>query len=233
MRLLKKIRKSSVIRRIAGLFIAQYVRLIWLTGKWEYLGKEHPDPYWQQNKPVITCFWHGRLLMMFKAWCGFHKLHMLISSHADGEIIARTTQNFGYGWIAGSSTRGGRKAFMNIIKTLRNGESIGVTPDGPRGPRYHASLGIIQMARLGGAAILPISYSSTRGTFMKSWDRFFLPYPFGRGVFIYGPMIEVAGSAKNDEELRQELQESLIDLTRRADLYCGREVEEPLLKAAA
>ena len=161
--------------------------------------------------------------MMFKVWGGLHKLHMLISSHPDGEIIARTTQSFGYGWIAGSSTRGGRKAFMDIIRVLRNGESVGITPDGPRGPCYQASLGIIQMARLGKTAILPLSYSSTRGRFMKSWDRFFLPLPFGRGVFMYGPMIDPAQSSKSDEELRQELEKSLINLTQQADLYCGRE----------
>lgn len=230
MKLLKKIRRSSVVRRLASCFITQYVKLIWLTGKWEYLGKDHPDPYWQQNKPVIGCFWHGRLLMMLKVWLGPHKFHMLISSHPDGEIIARATQKFGFGWIAGSSSRGGRRAFLDIIKVLRGGESIGVTPDGPRGPRYVASIGVIQMARLGGAAILPVSYSSTRGAFIKSWDRFFLPFPFGKGVFIYGPMIEVAGSKKSDEELRQELEDSLKELTRKADRYCGREIEKNLLK---
>lgn len=230
MRFLKKIRRSSVVRRLAAFLIAKYVQLIWLTGKWEYLGKEYPGPYWRQNKPVIGCFWHGRLLMMLKVWLGSHKFHMLISSHPDGEIIARATQSFGFGWIAGSSTRGGRKAFIEILRTLKKGESIGVTPDGPRGPRYHASLGIIQMARLGEAAIMPISYSSTKGCFMKSWDRFFLPFPFGRGVVIYGPMIEVAGSLKSDEELRQELEDSLKNLTRKADLYCGREIEMALVK---
>lgn len=225
MNLLKKIRSSSIVRRIVGLFIAQYVRFVWFLGKWDYIGKEHPDPYWQQNKPVIACFWHGRLLMMFKAWFGLHKLHMLISSHPDGEIIARTTQNFGYGWIAGSSTRGGRKALLNIVKTLKSGESAGITPDGPRGPRYQASLGVIQMARLGGAAIMPMSYSSTHGILLKSWDQFFLPLPFGRGVIIYGPPIEVLGSTKTDEELRQDLEASLKNLTQKADLYCGRKGE--------
>ena len=210
-------------RRLAAFLITQYVRLIWISGKWTFFGKEHPSPYWEQNKPVIACFWHGRLLMMFKVWGGLHKLHMLISSHPDGEIIARTTQSFGYGWIAGSSNRGGRRALLNCIKTLKKGESAGVTPDGPRGPRYQASLGIIHMARLGGAAIMPISYSSTRGKFMKSWDRFFVPFPFGRGVVIYGPMIDVAASKKSEEELRLELEACLKDITQRADIYCGQE----------
>lgn len=230
---LKKIRKSTAARRLASFLITQYVRFVWLTCRWEYLGKEYPDPYWRQNKPVIGCFWHGRLLMMLKVWLGPHKFHMLISSHPDGEIIARATQNFGFGWVAGSSTRGGRQAFMNMVRILKKGESIGFTPDGPRGPRYQANIGVVQLARIGKAAILPVSYSSTKGIFMKSWDRFFLPLPFGRGVFMYGPLIEVAGSPKSDEELRQELEDSLKKLTRQVDLYCGRESEPLLLKEAS
>jgi lysophospholipid acyltransferase (LPLAT)-like uncharacterized protein len=197
-----------------------------MTSKWEILGKEHPDLYWEQNKPLIACFWHGRLLMMFKSWFGQHKLHMLISSHPDGQIIAHTTQHFGYGWIAGSSNRGGRKAILNILKTLKSGESVGITPDGPRGPRYKASLGVVQMARLGNVALLPLSYSTTRGIFMKSWDRFFLPLPFSKGIFIYGPLINVADSSKSDEELCQQLENSLRELTARADLHCGQRERE-------
>lgn len=226
MSLLKTIRQSSSIRALASFFITQYVRFVWMTSKWEILGKEHPDLHWEQNKPLIACFWHGRLLMMFKSWFGQHKLHMLISSHPDGQIIARTTQRFGYGWIAGSSNRGGRKAILNILKTLKSGESVGITPDGPRGPRYKANLGIIQMARLGNAALLPISYSATRGIFMKSWDRFFLPFPFSKGIFIYGPLINVAGSSKSDEELCQQLENALQELTARADLHCGQKEGE-------
>ncbi len=222
MKLLKKIRRSSSVRRLAAFFITQYVRLIWATSKWDYIGKEYPDPYWQADKPVIGCFWHGRLLMMLKVWLGSHKFHMLISSHPDGEIIARATQSFGFGWIVGSTNRGGRKALTTILRTLKQGESIGVTPDGPRGPRHKVSLGVIQMARLGRAAILPVSYSSSKGIFMKTWDQFFLPLPFGKGVFMYGPLVEVAESSRSDEELRQELEVVLKELTRKADHYCGR-----------
>lgn len=223
MKLFKTLRKFSAVRRFVAFLITQYVKLVWLTNRWEFLGKEHANPYWQQNKPLIGCFWHGRLLMMFKGWFGPHKLHTLNSSHADGEILARAMKNFGFGSISGSSTRGGRQAFLTIVKTLRQGDSIGITPDGPRGPRYQVSPGVIRMARLGNAAILPVSYSATRGIFIKSWDRFFLPLPFGRGVFIYGPMIDVATSSKNDEELRQDLESILKDLTIKADLHCGRE----------
>ena len=226
MSFLKKIRKFPVVRRFAASLIAQYVRLIWLTNKWEYIGQENPDPYRQKCKPIIACFWHGRLLMMLKSWHSSQKLHMLQSDHPDGEIMQHLVKKFGFGSIIGSSTRGGKKAFLQSVKALKNGGSIGVTPDGPRGPRYQASLGTIVMARLGEATIFPASYSSTRGIFIKSWDRFFLPLPFGRIAVMYGPPIETVGSSKSDEELRQELENSLKDLTQKADLYCGHsEVE--------
>ncbi len=223
MKLLKKLRKSSNIRRFAAFLITQYVKFVWLTSRWEFVNQEQANAHWQQNKPTITCFWHGRLLMMFKAWFGLHKLHMLNSSHADGEILARATKNFGFGSVSGSSTRGGKQALLALVKILRQGESIGITPDGPRGPRYQASPGIIRMARLGNAAIMPGAYSSTRGIFMKSWDHFFLPLPFGKGVFMYGPVMDVADSPKSDEELRQDLEDILKELTLKADHYCGRE----------
>jgi len=225
----KKIRRSSLARRLASFLITQYVRLVWMTSKWEIMGDEELSSYFKENKPVIVCFWHGRLLMMFKGWLGQHKLHMLISSHPDGQIIAHTTQNFGYGWIAGSSSKGGRKALLTILRTLKNGESVGVTPDGPRGPRYKASLGAIHMARLGNAALLPMAYSSRKGIFMKSWDRFFLPFPFSKGIFIYGPLLEVTDPSKSDEDFRQQLENSLKDITQKADRYCGHSVEELLL----
>lgn len=223
MKLLKTLRKSSTVRRFAAFLITQYVKLVWLTSRWEFVGQDQANTHWQHNKPTIACFWHGRLLMMFKSWFGRHTLHMLNSSHADGEILARATKNFGFGSVSGSSTRGGKKAFLSLVKILKQGESVGITPDGPRGPRYQASPGIIRMARLGNAAILPGSYSSTRGMFINSWDRFFLPFPFGKGVFVYGPLLDVAGSSKSDDELRQDLEEILKALTVKADRYCGRE----------
>ena len=225
MNIYKKIRGSSLLRRLAGLLIAKYVNIVWATGKWKLIDKHYPEPYWRDNKPMIACFWHGRLLMLFKAWYGKHNLHMIISSHPDGEIIARATQNFGYGWIAGSSTRGGKQAFLKTLKFLKRGESIGITPDGPRGPRYHASLGVIQMARLSNAGILPVTYSSSRGLFMKTWDRFFLPLPFGKGVIVYGPLIDVANSSKSDEELKEELESSLNNITQNADQLCHQTKE--------
>lgn len=220
MTILKKIRKSVWIQSFVAFLAAQYLRLVWFTSRWEYIGIENIEPYWNQPQAVIGCFWHGRLFMMPKAWQTPHKLYMLMSGHADGRIMQRFVEKFGYRAIIGSTSRGGREAVLSIIKTLKQGHSIGITPDGPRGPRCHTNLSVIQMARFGGTVVVPFAYSSTHGKFMKTWDRFFVPFPFGRGVFVCGAPIEVVGSSKTDEELRQELEAALNEATQKADLHC-------------
>ena len=222
MTILKQIRKSTHVRSFAAFLIVQYIRLVWLTSRWEFIGTENPEPFWNSQTPVIGCFWHGRLLMMVKAWQSSQHVYMLSSNHPDGQIMQKLVQSFGYGTIIGSSSKGGRGAVLSIVRALKQKKSIGITPDGPRGPRHRANLSIIQMARLGQVVIFPVSYSSTRGKFMNSWDRFFLPLPFGRGAIFYGAPIEVMGSSKSDEELRQELEGALNDLTQKADAYCGQ-----------
>ena len=109
-----------------------------------------------------------------------------------------------------------------MLRALKGGESAGITPDGPRGPRYEVSPGILLLARHAKVPILPCTYSTTRGMFLKTWDRFLLPFPFGKGVFMYAPMMDVVNSSKSDEELRQELEATLRELTQKADAYCGR-----------
>lgn len=221
----KKIRKSSWIQVFAAFLATQYLKFVWLTSRWEYIDRENIEPYWNNNTAIIGCFWHGRLSMMLKAWESSQKFYMLISNNIDGKIGQRLVENFGYGVIAGSSSKGGKAAVLAMVKTLKQGQSIGITPDGPRGPRHRSKLSVIQMARMGETVIIPFTWSSTRGKFMNTWDRFFFPLPFGRGVYICGTPIEVIGSSKSDEELRQELENALIEITQRADHYCGHGVE--------
>jgi len=228
MNLLKEIRKSMFIRKAAGVLIAYYVRLVWLTSRWESYGLEHAQPAWDANTPVLGCFWHARLLMMMKVWYGQHKFHMLISSHPDGQIVARAAESHNIGWVAGSTNRNPLQAMRKILGTLKGGESVGITPDGPRGPRYVATLGAIQIAKSAGVDVYPVAYSTTRGIFLKSWDRFLLPLPFGRGVFVYGEPVRIKDSKLSLEELRQLLEDRINLVTRQADALCGRTGEADL-----
>ncbi len=214
--------------------IAAYVRFVWATTRWEIRGLEHPEPYWRESRPLIGAFWHGRLLMMPKIWRGRTKVHMLISQSRDGQMIARAVAHLGIDTIRGSTRRGDRDkgggaAVRSIMKAVRAGESICITPDGPKGPRMRASAGVVAVARLTGAPVFPASWSTSRAIRMRSWDRFHLPLPFGRGVFVIAPPITVPRDADEAEQerLRGEIEAALIRATDEADRACGQPTVSP------
>ncbi|MBX9634575.1 MAG: lysophospholipid acyltransferase family protein [Magnetospirillum sp.] len=223
MGLVKSIGKNERIRGALCWVAAQYIRLVWLTGRWDVENAHIPAEYWDQGRPFILAFWHGRLLMMMKIWRGGMPISMLISQHRDGKLIARTSAHFGIGSIEGSTSRGGAQALRSILKTLRGGNCIGITPDGPRGPRMHSSAGLINIARLSGCPIIPACYSSTSRRLLKSWDRFAVTFPFSRGVFLWGEPIFVPKDLDEDgvEAMRLKLQDAMIAQAADADRRMG------------
>lgn len=214
----KRIGKSERLRGALCALAAGYIRLVYATGRWEHVGDERARSLKAEGRPMVVAFWHSRLLMMGQAWIG-GPFHMLISQHRDGVLIARTVESFGFHTIAGSTTRGGAAAFRAILKVLKGGGSVGITPDGPRGPRQRASAGTIDIARLSGAVIMPLAYSA-RGRLLKSWDRFLLPLPFSRGVFLWGEPMEIARDS-DTETCRIELESRLNALMAEADRRIG------------
>jgi lysophospholipid acyltransferase (LPLAT)-like uncharacterized protein len=190
-------------------------------------------PAWAGEKPVIVAFWHNRLAMMPACWPSRQPFHMLISSHPDGRLIANTVAHFGISAVAGSSTRGGGEAVRTLVRLVKDGASIGVTPDGPRGPRMRAGDGILTLARLSGAAILPASVSVSRRVVLKTWDQLIIPLPFSRGVMIWGDPITVPRDA--DEAalavLRSKLEDDLNRLSAEADSMTGHTAMTPGDKA--
>jgi lysophospholipid acyltransferase (LPLAT)-like uncharacterized protein len=108
-----------------------------------------------------------------------------------------------------------------MVRAIQNGSDIAVAPDGPRGPRYRVQIGIIELAKLTGRPIVPVSFNASRRKIFKTWDHFLLPYPFSKGVFIWGEPIAVDpnGDRVHLEERRALLEKSLNELTERADHY--------------
>lgn len=202
---------------------ALYIRLVYATSRWQTVGGEHPRRYWDAGEPFICCFWHGRLMMMHKIWPRGFPIHVLISQHRDGRLIARTIEHFGVSTIAGSTSRGASAAYRAILRALAAGESVCFTPDGPRGPRMRMSPGIIATASRTGRPILCGTYSTTRRRLLNSWDRFLVPLPFGRGVFVCSPPIFVPRDADAEalERARREAEDQLNAITREADRLCG------------
>ncbi len=184
--------------------------------------------------PFIACFWHGRMLMIPNAWKYSARMSILISHHRDGIFISRTLAHLGIGTIAGSSSRGGAGALVSMVRALKRGEYMGITPDGPRGPRMRATPGAATAARLSGAVLLPVSYSATRRRVLGSWDRFVVPLPFSRGIIRVGAPIEVPRDTDDAglEAVRQKLEVDLINLTMVLDSELGVAPVEPAPNAA-
>ncbi len=226
MRILKTLAAQAWFRAILGWLIASYVRLVWWTGRWTVEGAADHIAAWQAGRPFIACTWHGRLLMAPYAWRRGVPIQMLISAHRDGRIIAAAMGRFSMGTHSGSTKRGGAEALRGMLRTLRSGTSIGLTPDGPRGPRMRATLGVVTVARLSGAAIIPVTFSSSRRRVLGSWDRFILALPFGRGVVVWGEAIEVPRDG-DEEAYRQRVEDALNAVTAAADRHCGQMLVEP------
>ena len=220
--------KSDVVRYVSCWIGAQYIRFVYATTRWQIVGAEIPRAFWEKEEPFILAFWHGRLLMMPHCWDLTVPIHMLISQHRDGLLIADTVAHFGIKTVSGSSSRGGSNALRTMVKHLRAGRCVGITPDGPRGPRMRSSKGIITVARLSGAPVIPATYATTNGQILHSWDRFLLAWPFSKGVIIWGNPIEVPAGADAEamEKARQRVEESLSSITAKANRLTDRELIE-------
>ena len=173
--------------------------LLWgiaATMRPETRGHEEVDAFYRSGGNIILAFWHAQQLMIPAGYRGTGA-HVLISQHGDGEIIARIIARFGHEAVRGSSTRGGAGALRALIKLGRAGKDLVVTPDGPRGPRQVAKLGVIQLAKATGLPIVPLAFACSTKQRFSSWDRFMVPYPFSRGLFLYGKPMFV--SREGDE----------------------------------
>ena len=226
---IKTLLKSDGVRRAACWIGAQYIRFVHATGRWQTVRGEVPHRYWEAGRPFILSFWHGRLLMMPYCWPRGTTIHMLISQHRDGRLIADTVAHFGIDTVAGSSSKGGAQALRAMVKALKAGECVGITPDGPRGPRMRASDGIVSVARLAGVPVIPATYATRSGRVLGSWDRFLVAAPFTRGVIVWGEPIEVPRDADADalEATRLKIETAMNAITAEADGLGGRTPVDP------
>lgn len=229
MRIAKRLSRNEGVRALLCAIAAFYIRLVRASGRWRVVGDEHPAALWDAGRPFILAFWHGRLLMMPYCWRRGVAMNMLISRHPDGRLIARTIGHFDLGAVAGSSSKGGRAALREILRAIGRGECVGITPDGPRGPRMRASTGVVDIARLSGVPVLPAAFATSRRKVLGSWDRFVVPLPFSRGVFVWGAPIAVPRNADADarETARRAVEERLNAITAEADRLVGQPAIAP------
>lgn len=202
-----------------------YLFLLFLgkTIRFTHVNKEAVDRLWGDDQSFIACFWHGRLLAMPFAYSGT-PAKVLISRHDDGEFITRIISYFGLGAVRGSFGKTSISSMREIFGELKKGTTLGITPDGPKGPRYQIKPGIVEIARIAQRPIVPVTYGASRMKMFSSWDRFVLPYPFSRVLFLWGDPIHVPPNARADEieSTRKLLEEKLVSLTEAADrMVCG------------
>lgn len=187
--------RKHLLRTLALLFIppvgALLIRFIYLTSR-----KRFHLPESIPTEPVIFAFWHGDLLLQPYLYYRFRKVpkaNVLISDHFDGQIIARIMRYFKLGTIHGSTTRGGAKVLIQGLKSLSEGYDIGITPDGPKGPRHVMSDGAVVMAQKRNAKVIVFHCVPSSYWQLSSWDRFTIPKPFGTLDFYASEPLDLEG----------------------------------------
>ena len=225
MRFHKRLLKSSFFLKFLAHAASAYIRFVYYTSRWSHINRHIPESYWEQDKPFICVFWHNRVLMSVYGWNRQKPFNMLISKHADGKFIAQIMDNFNIKTVEGSKSKGGLEALRNLLKILRKGESIGITPDGPRGPRFKISYGVMKVAQLSGCDIISGAYGVKRRKVLNSWDRFVIALPFTKGYFVWGDAISVPAKATPEEieQLRKKVQNTLCEASNQADALCDHE----------
>ena len=194
----KKIFKFSISQKILAFIGYLYILFVCYTSKIQIVNSELPEKLWRENKPFILAFWHGQLMMIGYIWKSKATLNMLASSHSDGRFGAYIAGHFNLKNISIES-KNKSPSLRQVFKILNNGDYLGVTPDGPRGPHQKVSEGIIKIAINSQVPILPLGFASSKNFRLKSWDSFLITYPFSKCMFIWGDPIVIPSTVKDSE----------------------------------
>ena len=198
---------EKLLMRAGPALAAGLIRLTHACLRIETLGEEPLRELWGDGRQAVIAFWHDQLFMMAAGYRG-PGASVMISASRDGELIARTMDRFGIGSVRGSSTRGGRAAFREMVELARQPVDLAITPDGPKGPRHVVKEGVVQLARLSGRPVVPMAFACSRGHRFRSWDRFLLPLPPGRGVYAFGAPLHY-GEGETPEGFRLKVQQAM------------------------
>jgi lysophospholipid acyltransferase (LPLAT)-like uncharacterized protein len=196
---------SQAAQRAAALLLSYYVRLALRTTRWMLDGEANLAPF-VHDTPVVAAFWHECLPLM-PAMClrvlrqnPGRTVRVLVSRHRDGRFIGAMLGHFGIQAVHGSAARvvgksakdrGGAASLRSLLATLSASGVVVITPDGPRGPPRVAAAGVAQLAAVSGAPVLPMAARVRRAIRLNSWDRMMVPLPWGRGVLVCLPAMQV------------------------------------------
>lgn len=185
-----------------------------------FVNKEIPLRLKADGKNCIYAFWHGRQFLLFHN----HRNSGIVipaSESRDGEIQAGILRRFGFDVVRGSSKRKGDRALLGLVDGLRKGRDIALAVDGPRGPIFEVKQGVTYLAGKLNKPIVPVITSAKRYWILeKIWDKYLIPFPFTKGVIVYGEPIFVHNISEGElESKRKELTNALNRLMKEADEY--------------
>jgi lysophospholipid acyltransferase (LPLAT)-like uncharacterized protein len=208
------------------------VRLVCMTLRLRVVGEEQTNRLIRENNGAILATWHGRTLMAVNRWRG-SGYHALISMSRDGDFMTEIFRLFGFRVTRGSTGRRAVLATREMLTALENGGVLIMTPDGPRGPTHVAQPGIVYFAQRSGKPIIVGGLAAYPRKLMRSWDRYMIPLPFARAMWIYGDPIFVAPDEDVDAACRR-VEAAITALERQAEDALGvpenervREPERP------
>ncbi|MFT7003416.1 MAG: lysophospholipid acyltransferase (LPLAT)-like uncharacterized protein [Sulfurimonas sp.] len=204
--------RKKISRYLALIFLpliaALLIKILYLTNKKQFHVTSNIG-----DEPTIFACWHGELLLLPYLYFYFRKTpraNVLISPHFDGKLISKTVKYFGLGTIAGSSNKNAARVLIQAMKTLKEGYDIGITPDGPKGPRHEVADGIIIMSQKTKSKIVLLKIVPTKFWQLNSWDRFTIPKPFGTLNYYASEPIDISN---------MELEDARTLLKKRLDNY--------------
>ena len=219
MRVIKRFSKTHIGQKLIGFLFYSITSLISRSIRWEYLVQNEKSNIFNSNKEYIFCCWHNRLFLGPHLLPRNRVINALQSSHSDGMVTSIAFKYLGMNVILGSSKKGGMQAFRKMVKCIKLGESVAITPDGPKGPKEKVKEGIIKLAQITETSIIPLVWTTNKFKLMNSWDNFVLPYPFSKGVYSFGKPIYVKKQI-NEYELetaRQNLENEIKRLTKEVE----------------
>ena len=214
--MLKKFFRNNYSQSMIAWMISIYIKFCYHTSSWIIKDESNIKHLIASKKKLIICFWHSRLLMAPLCWNFSKEFYMLISSHADGRLISKAVSHFQISTITGSQRKKKISSTKEIIKKIKNNQIIGITPDGPRGPKMKSKTGISTIANSFQATILPLSYSARFKIKMKSWDEFLFVFPFNKFVIVWGNPIN-SNDSINDNNHAKIVENELNRITKLSD----------------
>ncbi len=207
---------------ISGFLGFWFLRTVFALNKKIVLNGDRWEEILSSGRPVLICCWHGRLLFPVFRW-NREGTHALAGLHTDAEIISKIAEKLGWQMLRGSSSRGGVRAYKQLLQTLEKRGKVFITPDGPRGPERETKEGTVKSAERTDAILVPLSGQASKRWEIKNWDTFVVPKPFGRIVNVVGKPID-AMKVEGRNELITKLRQAMNKAEKDADAWIDRKI---------